>query len=375
MICRTRGLAALACAWMGANAAVAQTGSGAFALTDPELMRLGVTLGAVEVVDRVEVAAGPAAVVVPSARQALVSAPQGGVVGRLLAAEGDSVTAGQPLAEIESADYLERQRDYLDAAAEADLAATQEARDRDLFEQGIIAERRLAETRAAARAAQSRLEQARAQLDLAGLSRADIARLATERRLATKLVLRAPFAGTVTEVHSEVGGRVDMLDPVLAVADLRELWLEVRLPQESAARVSVGMSVAVMPPGGSEIVGTVTTIGGVVDTNTQTVLVRATVENGGGALRAGQFLTARVRAQPSGGKAFAVPTAAVTRNGADALVFVRVGANVAVRRVDVLGDDGERVYVGGGIGPADRIAVEGISALKALWLSSSEEGG
>jgi hypothetical protein len=105
------------------------------------------------------------------------------------------------------------------------------------------------------------------------------------------------------------------------------------------------------------------------------VLVRATVASGGGALRAGQFLTARIRSQPSDSEAFAVPTAAVTRNGADALVFVRDGANVAVRRVEVLGDDGERVYVGDGIGPADRIAVEGISALKALWLSSSEEGG
>jgi multidrug efflux pump subunit AcrA (membrane-fusion protein) len=162
---------------------------------------------------------------------------------------------------------------------------------------------------------------------------------------------------------------------VLAIADLRELWLEARLPQESAARVAAGMSVSVTPPGADEIIGVVTTIGGVVDANTQTVLVRATVANGGGVLRAGQFLTARFRSRPSGGAAFAVPTAAITRNGADALLFIRSGANVEARQVAVLGDDGERVYVSGGIGPADRIAVEGISALKALWLSSSEEGG
>ena len=374
MIDRPHLLAAVALVCAGASA-VAQSVGDSFAVTDADLARLGVTLGALETVERVEVAAGPAAVVVPSARQALVSAPQGGVVGRLLAAEGDSVAAGQPLAEIESADYLERQRDYLDAAAEADLATTQEARDRDLFDQGIIAERRLAETRAAARAAQSRLEQARAQLELAGLARADIANLAAERRLATRMILRAPFAGTVTAVHAQVGGRVDMLDPVLAVADLQELWLEVRLPQENAARVAAGMSVSVTPPGGDEITGVVTTIGGVVDANTQTVLVRATVANGGRMLRAGQFVTARIHSRPPNGAAFAVPTAAVTRNGADALLFVRSGANVEVRRVAVLGDDGERVYVSSGVGRTDRIAVEGISALKALWLSTADEGG
>jgi RND family efflux transporter MFP subunit len=341
---------------------------------DAELARLGVTLGSVERAGRVEVASAPAEVVVPPARHVLVSAPQAGVVARLLVAEGEAVAAGQPLAEIDSADFLERQRDYLDAAAAAELAATQEARDRELFEEGIIAERRLAETSAGARAARSHAEQTQAQLELAGLSRADVARLAAERKLATRIVLRAPFAGTVTAAHAAVGGRVDALDPVLAVADLRELWLIVRLPQESAARVKAGMRLAVTPAGGHEITGTVTAVGGVVDPATQTVLVRGTVANVGGTLRAGQFLTARIDAEAAA-DAFAVPVAAVTREGGDALVFVRAGGNVEVCRVEVIGDDGMRVYIAGNVDVAARIAVGGVSALKALWLSAAVEGG
>jgi hypothetical protein len=92
-------------------------------------------------------------------------------------------------------------------------------------------------------------------------------------------------------------------------------------------------------------------------------------------LRAGQFLTAHVLARPPASGAFAVPAAAVTRHKSEALVFVRSGAEVLVRRVEVLATDGVRIYVAGGIGADARVAVDGVSALKALWLASVEEGG
>jgi cobalt-zinc-cadmium efflux system membrane fusion protein len=367
------GLLALSVGW-AATTAAAQAGGSTFEVSDAELARLGVELALPEPAEFVELAGAPAVVVVPPARQALVSAPQAGIVARLLVAEGDLVAAGQPLAELDSADYLERQRDYLDAAAAAELASAQEARDRGMFDEGIIAERRLAEASAAARAARSRLDQARAQLELAGFARADVERLAAERRLATRLVLRAPLDGTVVAVPGTVGGRVDALDPVLAIADLRELWLEARLPQERAAHVAVGMSVVVAPPARAERTGTVTAVGGAVDPATQTVLVRAAIDNADGALRAGQALTARIRANAARG-AWSVPVAALTRQGDETMLFVRDGAVMLVRSVTVVGEDGARAYVDGGVDASRRIAVAGVSALKALWLSTVEEGG
>jgi cobalt-zinc-cadmium efflux system membrane fusion protein len=145
------------------------------------------------------------------------------------------------------------------------------------------------------------------------------------------------------------------------------------VPQESAIHVQAGQLVSVTV-GGETLTGNVTTVGGVVDPATQSVLVRAEVDNAKRALRAGQMLTARVLARPAGGVAYAVPAAAVTRNGGDALLFVRRGGDVIARRIDVLADDGTRVYVASGIGADALVAVEGISALKALWLAA-EEGG
>jgi cobalt-zinc-cadmium efflux system membrane fusion protein len=344
-----------------------------FAVSDEQLARLGVALRPAQAVEVVEYAAAPAVVVVPPARQALVNASHGGVVVRLLVAEGDAVTAQQPVAEIDSLDYVEHQRDYLDAVASADLATAQEARDRSLYEDGIIAERRVAESAAAARAARARVDHLRAQLDLAGITPAELARLAEQRELGRRIVLRAPFAGVVTAVHATVGARVDALDPVLAVADLRELWLELRVPQESAAQIVPGMLVAA-ELGGMSVDGTITTVGGVVDSTTQSVLVRGVVDNTRATLRAGQVLMARVLARPEG-VVYSVPGAAVTRHEGESLVFVRRGGDLVAQPITVLADDGENIYVLSGLTAGAQVAVDGVSALKSLWFAAAEEGG
>lgn len=356
---------------------IASAASGAtneVAVSDEQLARLGVRLGTPESVELVELAAVPAEVVVPPTRQAIVSAPAAGVVARLMVAEGDAVTAGQVVAELTSVEHVERQREYLDAAAADELAQAQAARDRGLFAEGIIAQRRMNESAAAARAAAARLEQARAQLQLAGLTPAELGRLTAQRQLDARIILRAPFAGVVLGKHASVGARVDALDAVLAVADLSSLWLELRVPQEAAARVTPGMTVSAQI-GGQSVTGSVTTVGGAVDPATQTVLVRAEVANSARVLRAGQITTARLLARPAGGVAYAVPAAAVTRSGGEVLLFVRTGNGVVAQRVDVLADDGARVYVAGGLAADAVVAVEGIGALKALWLAADREGG
>jgi cobalt-zinc-cadmium efflux system membrane fusion protein len=354
---------------LASASALAQT----FAVDEQQLARLGVELASVAAVDVVEYAAAPAEVVVPPARQALVNASHGGVLVRLLVAEGDAVDAHEAVAEIDSLDFVEHQRDYLDALAAAELAMAQEQRDRGLYDEGIIAERRVAESAAAARAARAKLDHLRAELELAGATSGDLEQLAQRRELGKRIVLRAPFAGVVAAVHATVGARLDVLDPVLAVADLSELWLELRVAQETAARIVPGMLAAVAP-GGATVSGTITTVGGVVDAATQTVLVRAVVDNSRRALRAGQFLTARVLARAEG-VVYALPAAAVTRHAGEALVFVREGDRMRVQRIDVIADDGTQIYVAGALTPRSVVAVDGISALKALWLASEGEAG
>jgi multidrug efflux pump subunit AcrA (membrane-fusion protein) len=134
------------------------------------------------------------------------------------------------------------------------------------------------------------------------------------------------------------------------------------------------MSVTAEPPGGVSVTGRVKTVGRVVDPATQTVLVRAVVANAGGALRVGQLLPARIVSAPPSGSALVLPAAAATRSGGDLFVFVRDGGSVAARRVNVLADNGASLFIADGVDSNAPVAIEGISALKALWLAGEDEG-
>ena len=367
-LARTIGVSLCILLWL-ATCVSASAQEHELALTDAELSRLGIALARPVSASEMEIASAPAEVVVPPTRQALISAPVDAIVARILADAGESVTRGQVLAELEGPEFLSWQREYLDAVLEDELATAQEARDRSLFEDGIIAERRLQESRARARAGQVRLDQARRQLELAGFTPAALAELAEGGSLAGSLMLRAPLDGVVLERYATVGARLSALDPLMRLGDLSELWLELQVSTEVAADVLPGMLVSVNV-GGREQRGEVTTVGRFVDDTTQTVLVRAVLEQADHRLKAGQFLSARIVAPTLSGTALAIPTAAVTRHLGEAYVFVRREGAVTVVPVEVLADDGARAYVeSGSLDAASRLAVEGISVLKSLWLA------
>ena len=360
--------------FFGASFAALANGGSHLTLSAAELDRLGVEFEAAQAVARAGIASGPAEVVIPPAQQAIVSTTVSGVLSRLFVAEGDAVGAGETVAEIESADLLGLQREFVNFAAAADLARSQLERDRGLYADGIIAERRVQETTVAARAATTVLEQVRQQLQLAGMSAPQIDRLGETRELSPTLQLHAPFNSIVVERLSALGQRVDALDPVFRIADLSRLWLEVHVSQEEVARIEPGMRVTVST-GDQVLDAEITHVGQVVDPASQTVLVRAGVDNAGLPLRAGQFLPAQILTSAAGyGVIVAVPSAAVVRSGDVAAVFVRSAAGLMAQPVEILAEDAMQTYVTAGIDPGMEVAVAGVATLKSVWTAGQAEG-
>ena len=357
--------------WFCVSLAARADGDSALGLGRADLERLGVAFERPTTVSGIEIASGPAEVVIPPAQQAIVSTMVDGVLTRALVAEGDLVAAGQPMAEIASADLLRLEREFLDASSAAALARAQLQRDRGLHSDGIIAERRLQETGVAERTAATFLEHARQQLALVGLTDAELARLVDTGRLASTLELRAPFSAVVVEQLSALGAHVDALDPVYRVADLSRLWIEVHVPQESAERIAPGMRI-VGTVGDRTRDAEVTHVSRVVDATSQSVLVRGSVDNADLALRAGQYLHARVlEGRREGFDAFSVPSAAIVRVDGDAHVFVRRGEQTNAEAVEILAEDGTDTYIRAVFDADVEVAVEGVATLKSVWLSGT----
>jgi len=149
----------------------------------------------------------------------------GGKVTARLVDVGQTVVAGQALARLDPADYelgLRAAEDQLQAArADAEQAASDEARFRRLLADHSVSVADHERQKARADAAAARQAQASRQLDLA-------------RNRTKYATLVAEFDGVVTSVRFEVGQVVAEGQPVVSIAKPSELEVVADLPEELA---------------------------------------------------------------------------------------------------------------------------------------------
>jgi cobalt-zinc-cadmium efflux system membrane fusion protein len=308
----------------------------------------------------------PARVMIPPAQVQVISAPVSGLVSHMALAVGEPVAAGDVVAVMESAELVTIQRDYLRARTALRLAQQRRDRDRLLFKEGIIAESRLQVAEAEYQEKRADVDEGRRLLTLGGMDDAAIKALETSTTLTPRLEVKAASAGSVLERMETAGGRVEAQAPLYRTAKLDPLWLELTLPQERLAEVSVGTSITVPD---SQVEARVIHVGRVIDPDSQGVLVRAEVTAGAERLLPGQYVN--VRARQAGAGAVSVPVGAVVRSAGETFVFVRAPQGFVVRPVTTAGRAGERIWVAEGLTASDRIAVKGAAALKAAWMGMS----
>lgn len=245
--------------------------------------------------------------VVAASRPTLFSPAQG--IVSLRVAEGERVTTGQLLAEVESPQLesrlgqeraglaalesglgrlqLESRKERLEDRQAVELAEVREAaaarlveRDSQLHDLGLVNQIDLEASRDAHTVATLELEQARQQLEMNSeireLEERDARATRDRQRLLVadlerqvgELELRAPFDGLVATLAVEDRDAVINGQPLVGVVDLADLEVEVEIPEVSADEVATGTP-AVITLGGEEHRGRVTRVapevrGGVV---------------------------------------------------------------------------------------------------------------
>lgn len=338
-----------------------------FAVSSAQMQALGVTLLKLDQPGPIRGLTYPAKVVLPPNQEQVVSAPVDGVVDRLLVGGQEPVTAGQPLLRLVSAAYGELQLKLMEAAGKARLSQKTLARERQLFGEGIIPERRVQEAELAESSDLARMRQAGAALRLAGADTATLKRIGDGGRLDDGLVLRARGAGLVLAIEVKPGQRVNEADPLVRLANLGELWLDIQVPADrpmkalpKAGEITVsGRDAAAVP-----------LTAGAVASDSQTVILRARVTRGAERLRPGEVVQAQVPfAATEGG--WAVPLQSVARQEDVAYVFVRSVTGFVATPVTVVSSAGQSAQVTGALRSGQEIAVSSVIALKAAWLGKS----
>jgi len=354
---------ALLVAAFSSSFGIAQSNRGdvIIAMEERQLRPAGIELGRAEAESGPSEIALPGQVIVPPQQLRVVAAPAAGLIETLFVSPDERVRAGQAVARLRSSELIEAQRLYLQATTAHNLAAESLRRDEQLFRERVIAERRLLVTRAEASAADAGLDERRQTLGLLGMQPSDIEQLRTTRRISPALVVTAPISGVVLERGAVAGERVAQAAPLMTLADLNPLWVNIQVPITRANALSP-LARVLLPAQGAE--GFLVRIGRSADAQTQSVVAVAEINSGAEALRPGQSVNVQVQLSAGGvGGQWRVPAGAVVRHRERSWIFVRVPQGFSARPVTVLNETAQSTSIRAPLNPNDQIAVRGILAL------------
>ena len=302
------------------------------------------------------------------ARYAEVGAPVSARVVRLLAVPGQTVRAGQVLAEAQSVEMGRVRAEHDAAEARVTLARSALDRKRALSDR-IVPRREVQEAEADLAAAQAELRAAGAALQALGAS-------ATRGGDASRLPLVAPIGGTVIERSIALGQMIDPEHVAFRIGDLRSLWLVAHAFERDAVRVVPGaparVTLAAYP--GQVFGGRVAYVGRQVEAASRTIPVRVELANPQGLLRPGMSASAWLQVATAGENVVTVPVAAVQRVREQWVVFIPKSERAFDIRTVGRGRDlqGE-VEILTGLRPGETVVVEGAFLLKAE--AEKAEGG
>lgn len=295
---------------------------------------------------------------IKSRRSATMQPQVDGNLTRILVKSGDMVKAGQVLMQIdplkqvatmESQQGTEQQQKALYQYNQSDLA-----RQKQLFDAGIISKQAYEQSLQAAQNSKGALASASALTN-------------TQKEQLKYYEIRAPFAGIVGDIPVHLGDYVSPTTVLTTVDVNNDLEAYIYLPTERAAAIHNGMAVDLLDNTGAVVThSTIDFVSPEVDNGLQAVLAKAPVP-ASSHLRNGQLVNARVtfatNQQPT------VPVLAVVRIGGQSFVYVAApnpkGGFLAHQAAVNLGEPVGNVYpVISGLKTGDRVILSGTQFLQ-----------
>lgn len=307
--------------------------------------------------------------VVQAVREAAIASQVSGTVIELAVEEGDRVEAGQVLLRID-ARLADRRAAASDAQLQVEdaalaLAKSDLERQRRLYAQGYI-------SRAALESAESTLSSAQARVDALG-AQAKAARIESGYH-----VLRAPFAGVVSEVPASRGDMVMPGRTLVALYDPFALRVVVAVPQTVAARLgsAIAGSLEFQAPGRASlrVAPASMQLLPTVDAATHTASLRIALPPGQVGIVPGMFARLRLSLPGTGdtalgalaGATLSVPASAIVRRAElTGLYVVDSGGRPILRQVRLGRSVGDRIEVLSGLMAGERVALDPLVA--ARW--------
>lgn len=290
-----------------------------------------------------------------------------GEIVRIMFREGDDVTAGQPLFQLDDrvarAQLAEARASVASARAAAVQARGDYTRAQALVGKGFVSGAVLDQRRAAAGSAE------------ASVASAEAAVQAAETALSFQTI-RAPVSGRTGELGFRLGANVrnGEATPLVTINQLSPISVRFLVPPDQVQTVRQSLangsvSVEARPQidtaGGPPIAtGRLSFLDNNVNAGTGSIAAKAEFTNAGDRLWPGAIINVALPLAASSPK-IALPEAAV-QTGRDAPFVWTIGAGnkIAMRDVSIAGRANGKVFLAGGVEPGEKVIVDTLSKLR-----------
>jgi RND family efflux transporter MFP subunit len=299
----------------------------------------------------------------------------GGIVRRVNAELGQTVSRGQTMAVVFSDELAQAQSRYLTTQAELEEHHKHHARTMKLVEIGAASREELEQATSKLRSAESELASQRQRLLLLGLSPQRISSLRAPEQVSSEVSLPAPVSGTVIARSANPGEVIQADKEILRIADLSSVWVIGQVYEKDLARIKAGSGASITSEAypGRVFRGQVSYVDPTLDPATRTAQVRIELANPDQALKIGMYVNVAFATLGGAESAVAVvPSNAVQNINNQHVVFVALNeGNVFAMRPVRLGPEANGRYpVLEGVSVGDRIVTEGSFLLRAEWLKT-----
>lgn len=305
---------------------------------------------------------------IPADRRTTASSQLGGKLQNIRVDRGQSVKAGDVLAEIASLELRDIQLELLRAHLDGKLWRDTLSRRRMAGE--AVPRRSIFEAEGQVKAFDTQMENLRQKLQMLGITLKQIDELLKTGRVIDALPVRAPIDGAVVHFDRMLGQVVRADEPLFEIHDMSQVWVQAFVGERDSSYVKVGQTARIRLVAYPllEVEGTVVRIGPVlgVDSRTQAAWIEFRKPL---SVPVQHNMSARVTLTTDRPTAsMAIPLTAVVHDGLRSFVFVRKSdGTFDRRRIEVGRADDRFIEVKSGLTRGESVATSGVPQIQTAF--------
>lgn len=256
---------------------------------------------------------------VPAQNKAAVTSLYGGVLQQILVHPGSSVRKGQVLATVTNTELSGIQQSLISVTAQLKLAQLELNRQTELVAGNAAPLKNQQKAQAELSSLQAQQAALKKQLSTLGISPGSV----SSGNISSTLNIIAPISGTISDIHAQIGSKVDAATPVATIVNNSQLHLDLFVYEKDLPSIRDGQTIhfTLTNNPGKEYDARIFSIGTAFTDASKSVPVHADVQGEKTGLIEGMSVTAIISIGER--TAMALPTEAIVSNGGKDYIFVQ----------------------------------------------------